>query len=95
MPRWWRLGRVRRVQQVDSRRADKFCYSDTYDIYFRNPDLIPPRINHPADYPPAEVWTLDKSRGDATVEDICNFIVEYINSDVMVRLVNIHEPTEL
>jgi len=31
-------------------------------------------------------WTLDKDREDATVEDICDFIVEYINSDVMVRL---------
>jgi hypothetical protein len=30
--------------------------------------------------------TLDKDRGDATVEDICDFIVEYINSDVMVCL---------
>jgi hypothetical protein len=29
-------------------------------------------------------WTLDEGRGDATVEDICDFIVEYINSDVMV-----------
>lgn len=28
--------------------------------------------------------TLDKDQGDATVEDICDFIVEYINSDVMV-----------
>jgi hypothetical protein len=28
--------------------------------------------------------TLDKDRGDATVEDICDFVVEYINSDVMV-----------
>jgi len=27
-------------------------------------------------------WALDKDRGDAIVEDICNFIVEYINSDV-------------
>jgi hypothetical protein len=31
-------------------------------------------------------WTVDKDRGDATVEDICDFIVEYINSDVMVCL---------
>jgi hypothetical protein len=30
--------------------------------------------------------TLDKDRGDVTVEDICDFIVEYINSDVMVCL---------
>jgi hypothetical protein len=31
-------------------------------------------------------WTLDEERGDATVNDICDFIVEYINSDVMVCL---------
>ena len=31
-------------------------------------------------------WTLDEDHGDATVEDICDFIVEYINSDVMVCL---------
>jgi hypothetical protein len=30
--------------------------------------------------------TLDKDHGDATVQDICDFIVEYINSDVMVCL---------
>lgn len=27
-------------------------------------------------------WALDEDRGNATVEDVCNFIVEYINSDV-------------
>jgi hypothetical protein len=30
--------------------------------------------------------TLDEDREDATVDDICDFIVEYINSDVMVCL---------
>ena len=85
MPCWRRLGRVRRAQQVDRRRAHQFRSSDTYDVYFGNQALIPSRNSPPADYPPAEVWTLDESRGDATVEDICDFIVKYINSDVMVR----------
>jgi hypothetical protein len=31
-------------------------------------------------------WTLPEDHPDATVENICDFIVEYINSDVMVRL---------
>jgi RNA-dependent RNA polymerase len=62
------------------------CSSDTYDIYYDNPGLIP-KIH----WPPMEMGdstprTLDKDRGDATVDDICDFIVEYINSDVMVRL---------
>ena len=31
-------------------------------------------------------WELPEGYPDATVEDICDFIVEYINSDVMVCL---------
>jgi RNA-dependent RNA polymerase len=46
-----------------------------------NPGLLPPIPAEPAEYPPGEVWTLDR---DATVEDICDFIVQYINSDVLV-----------
>jgi RNA-dependent RNA polymerase len=38
----------------------------------------------PADENDSTPRTLDENRGDATVEDICDFIVEYINSDVMV-----------
>ena len=34
-----------------------------------------------AEYPPGETLTLDR---ESTVEDICDFIVEYINSDVLV-----------
>lgn len=61
--------------------------SDTYDIYYAhaNPDLLTSRPAPPAEYPPGEVWTLSERRGDATVDDICDFIVEFINSDVMVR----------
>lgn len=60
--------------------------SDTFDVYYENPGLIPQ-----VHWPPMEVGnstprTLDKDSEDATVEDICDFIVEYINSDVMVCL---------
>ncbi|KAI9449714.1 RdRP-domain-containing protein [Lactarius psammicola] len=63
---------------------------DTYDIYYDNPNLLPSLIAQPAEYPPGEVWTLNERRGDATVEDICNFIVEFINSDVMGLLADRH-----
>ena len=58
--------------------------SDTYDIYFANPNLNPEVRTDPADENFSTPWMLGEERGDATVEDICDFIVEYINSDVMV-----------
>jgi len=60
---------------------------DTYDIYYQNPALLPSLQEEPASYPEAEVWTLDR---DATIADVCQFIVEYINSDVMGLLANRH-----
>ncbi|KAH9071049.1 RdRP-domain-containing protein [Lactarius deliciosus] len=63
---------------------------DTFDIYYDNPDLLPSLIFPPAEYPPGEVWTLNERRGDATVEDICDFIVESIGSDVMGLLADRH-----
>ncbi len=33
----------------------------------------------------SNVRRLEEGEPDATVDDICKFIVEYINSDVMVR----------
>ena len=45
--------------------------------------MLPSLQEEPASYPEAEVWTLDR---DATIADVCQFIVEYINSDVMVRI---------
>lgn len=59
--------------------------SDTYDIYYKNPALLPSIHTDPAEYPPGEVWTLEDGR-EATIEDVCQFIVEFINSDVMVRI---------
>jgi RNA-dependent RNA polymerase len=60
--------------------------SDTYDIYYgkANPGLLPPVHADPAEYSAGETWTLEEGRGDVTVEDICDFIVQYIHSDVMV-----------
>ena len=58
--------------------------SDTYDIYYQNPALLPSIQTRPAAHLPGEVWTLEEGR-QATIEDVCQFIVEYINSDVMVR----------
>ncbi|KAH9018115.1 RdRP-domain-containing protein [Lactarius pseudohatsudake] len=63
---------------------------DTFDIYYDNPDLLPSLIFPPAEYPPGEIWTLNERRGDATVEDICDFIVEFISSDVMGLLADRH-----
>ena len=58
---------------------------DTYDIYWQNPALLPTIQAKPMDLGETNVWTLDEDEPDATVDHICQFIVEYINSDVMVR----------
>jgi hypothetical protein len=47
--------------------------------------LLPSIHWEPADYPAGEYWTLEDGR-TATIEDVCQFIVDYINSDVMVRV---------
>jgi len=62
---------------------------DTYDIYYQNPALLPSIQTSPADHPPGEVWTLEEGR-QAAIEDVCQFIVEYINSDVMGLLAERH-----
>jgi len=59
---------------------------DTYDVYYENQGLIPQLQIDPMEDSESTPWTLPEDHGDATVEDICDFIVEYINSDVMVRL---------
>jgi len=43
---------------------------------------MPIRSELPANYEPLGTLELDR---DTTVEDICDFIVEYINSDLLVR----------
>ncbi|KAJ7685522.1 RNA dependent RNA polymerase-domain-containing protein [Mycena polygramma] len=42
--------------------------------------LLPPNQEKPAEYPDGDTLTLDR---DSTVADICDFIVNYINSDVL------------
>ncbi|KAH8998323.1 RdRP-domain-containing protein [Lactarius hatsudake] len=63
---------------------------DTYDIYYDNPALLPTIQADPADMGWSNVWTLEDGEPDATVGDICKFIVEYIDSDVMGLLANRH-----
>ncbi|KAH8995459.1 RdRP-domain-containing protein [Lactarius akahatsu] len=63
---------------------------DTYDIYIGNPTLLPTIQADPADESKSNVWTLEEGEPDATIDDICKFIVQYINSDVMGLLANRH-----
>jgi hypothetical protein len=68
---------------------------DTYDIYIANPALLPTIHQDPAPISESSVLRLEEGEPDATVDDICKFIVEYINSDVMVRsLLGLHTLTE-
>ncbi|KAJ7112452.1 RNA dependent RNA polymerase-domain-containing protein [Mycena crocata] len=53
--------------------------SDMYSVIQYSP-LLPPNQEEAASYPDGETLTLDR---DSTVDDICDFIVEYINSDVL------------
>ena len=58
--------------------------SDTYDIYYKQPGLQPTTHIAASEYPSVKARTLPDSQ-TATIEDIFDFIVEYINSDVLVR----------
>lgn len=54
-----------------------------------NPDLLPPTKHNAAEYPAGETYTVQDEKGyprECTVDDICDFIVEYINSDVLVSI---------
>jgi len=67
---------------------------DTYDIYYANPALLPTIQAEPAPISESNVWRLEEGEPDATFGDICKFIIEYINSDVMVRsLLRDYAPT--
>ena len=59
--------------------------SDTYNIYFGNSALLPTIRAAPADYPPSGVWALDEGRGDVTIDDVRDFVVEFMISDSAVR----------
>ena len=53
---------------------------DLFSIIFHE-SLMPIQAEDPANYEGLGTLELDR---EATVEDICDFIVEYINSDVLV-----------
>lgn len=57
--------------------------SDLYSIIKYAP-LLPTEHAQPADYEPVGTRELPNGQ-ESTVDDICDFIVEYINSDVLVR----------
>jgi hypothetical protein len=57
--------------------------SDLYDVIFHGP-LLPTEHIDPAEYPPGKTRE-NENRRPSTVNDICDFIVEYVNSDVLVR----------
>ncbi|KAL4067761.1 RNA dependent RNA polymerase-domain-containing protein [Scleroderma citrinum] len=52
---------------------------DTYEVIQHGPLLVPEHHN-PASYPPSKPFKLDTP---STIDDVCDFIVEYINSDVV------------
>lgn len=56
-------------------------YRDLYEI-IQYPPLILPDHYDPASYPPGKPFTIEHP---STIDDVCNFVVEYINSDVVVR----------
>jgi len=63
-------------------RADTIDYSDLFSIICYEA-LLPISCDDPAEYEGGEPFKLDR---DSTVEDICDFIVQYIRSDVLVRV---------
>ncbi|KAK7034082.1 hypothetical protein VNI00_012513 [Paramarasmius palmivorus] len=52
---------------------------DLYDI-ITYPELQPPLVTKAAKYEPGDTLTLDRN---SNVEDICDFVVKYISSDVL------------
>jgi len=54
---------------------------DLFDVV-QCPTMFPPDHVEPAMYPPVNVLTLDH---ESTIDDVCDFIVQYINSDVLVE----------
>lgn len=60
--------------------------SDLYSIIHYGP-LLPTEHAEAASYEPVKGHYLDRA---STVDDICDFVVEYLNSDVLVR--TLHTP---
>ena len=63
---------------------DTTFLSDLYSV-IKYGSLLPADHMDPADYTPVGTRELEHG-GDSTVDDICDFIIEYINSDVLVRI---------
>lgn len=55
--------------------------SDMYEV-IQYGDLLVPEHHDPASYPAVQPFKLERP---STIDDVCDFIVEYINSDVVVR----------
>lgn len=60
----------------------RYLKRDLYDVVQHAP-LLPTDFVEAAEYPAGTTRTLPDGR-ESTVEDICDFIIEYINSDVLV-----------
>lgn len=56
-------------------------YRDLFAVIV-NDSLLPSELHFPANYEPQKPQLLEE---DCTVNHICDFVVEYINSDVLVR----------
>ncbi|KAJ6502132.1 RNA dependent RNA polymerase-domain-containing protein [Mycena sanguinolenta] len=73
------------LSSTDAKRSMASCLaggdldSDMYSVIQYSP-LLPPNQRDPAEYPDGATLTLER---DSTVDDICDFVVEYINSDVL------------
>lgn len=68
--------------------TDNLCpsSSDLYSIIHYGP-LLPTEHADPAEYEGVGGHFLERP---STVDDICDFVVEYLNSDVLVRGLNTH-----
>jgi RNA-dependent RNA polymerase len=64
-----------------SRFTDALGSRDMFSVICYGP-LLPNTFEDAASYESFGTKELDR---DSTVEDICDFVVEYINSDVLVR----------
>ena len=69
-----------RIRLANAQYHAELRCSDLYDIIMCE-DLLYSQQEKPLDFDPGETFQLNRP---ATVDDICNFIVEYINSDVVV-----------
>jgi hypothetical protein len=93
MPPWRRQGRVSGTQKLCRSRLQS--PSNTYRVYFGNPELLPTVRVAPANNPPSDVWTLAEGENNVTVEDIEDFIVKFMNSDRLVWAALSYEVFEL